>query len=116
MRDYLLSQLEGYILKRHIHDARYVDYDDVSLFSKDEQGKNKSYVFKIKRTFWQSESATVRITMYDDTIRTIYCNCSEFGRLHSCCHIPAAIMNSDVFEEMERDSKSISKIILNNLT
>ena len=54
--------------------------------------------------------------MYDDTIRTIYCNCSEFGRLHSCCHIPAAIMNSDVFEEMERDSKSISKIILNTFS
>ena len=116
MRDYLLNQLDGYILKRHIHDARYVDYDDVSLFSKDEQGKNKSYVFKIKRTFWQPESATVRITMYDDTIRTIYCNCSEFGRLHSCCHIPAVIMNSDVFKEMERDSKSISKIILNTFS
>ena len=116
MREKLLDQIDGYILDRHIKEAKYYDYEDIELVTKSDTGFIKGYTFKVSEANYYSSLSTVKITMYNDQIRTFYCNCYDFGRFHSCAHIPAVIMNSEVFESVKTDNKSISKMILNSFS
>ena len=110
MRSDLLEQLKGYILERHFNEARFIDFDDVFLITKNQEGLIKGYTFKVQNYY--GENATVKITLFKDRLRTFYCNCSTFKQYHSCCHIPGVIMNSIVFDDYQMDNKSISKQIL----
>ena len=88
MREKLLDQIDGYILDRHIKEAKYYDYEDIELVTKSDTGFIKGYTFKVSEANYYSSLSTVKITMYNDQIRTFYCNCYDFGRFHSCAHIP----------------------------
>ena len=110
MRSDLLEQLKGYILERHFNEARFIDFEDVSLIAESQEHMVKGYTFKVQNYY--GENATVKITLFKDKLRTFYCNCSDFKRYHSCSHIPASIMNSMVFDDYQMDNKGISKRIL----
>ena len=108
----LIKELKGYISDFHIESAKNYNAKDIKLLNTDTKNNLKRYAFSVKRkdNIFEEDFAIVKIAMYDNLIRSVYCSCYNFGTINTCEHIPAVIMNYKEFTK--KDVKSISKSIL----
>ena len=86
--NYFLDQLKKNITNIHMAKANRYTSKDIKLLQKDSLDNLTQYSFNVKgRDF--TDTALVKISIFNDKIRSIYCNCYSFACIHSCEHIPA---------------------------
>ena len=108
--NYFLDQLKKNITNIHMAKANRYTSKDIKLLQKDSLDNLTQYSFNVKgRDF--TDTALVKISIFNDKIRSIYCNCYSFACVHSCEHIPAVIMNYEEFTK-ENNIQNLSKHIL----
>ncbi len=108
----LLDQLKIYINNFHFVRAKEYTNKDITLLKKEKQNNLTGYSFNVKkRDSSVHDTALVKLTFYNDIIRSIYCSCYSFKCSQSCEHIPAVIMNYAEFTG-RNNIQNLSKHIL----
>ena len=71
----LVEQLKAHISNLHFVRAKEYTNKDIQLLKKEKQGNLIGYLFNVKRKDNSaSNTSVVKITFYNDMIRSIYCN------------------------------------------
>ena len=108
----LLDQIKSHINTIHFARAKEYTSKDIRLLIKDKHSNLIGYSFNVKRKDSSiSDTSVVKLTFYNNNIRSIYCNCYTFKCMQSCEHIPAVIMNYAEFN-VENNIQDLSKHIL----
>ena len=115
MKNKLLDQIDGYIFASDLEEAKHFKKELIKFDSKTNILGKMVYTFKIM-DFYYGHFHTVKITIVKDHIHSIYCSCYEFGMAHSCVHIPAVILNTDVFTSYNFNNQELSKFIIDTFS
>ena len=92
MKKTLEQQLENYVYRYHINSAYLYDKNAINAVGKSTFVDEDKFNFLVKDRI-NNDQQIVKIGITNHLLTSVYCNCSEFQKLHSCEHIPAVVIN-----------------------